>query len=408
MMRKVALSVVGLVGLLIVDTGLPLAKMYVASSLFAAFLMYMFRKPPLIDVLAIMLLGPLATGLHTWFWFNEWFRPRVFMILGGYGVAAVLILTARLIWSEREQGKKSAEILGPVIALTAVLFASTWLNGSGKLWPQTLDLYAFSFDASMGANASFWMGKMFTNHPWFGVFGTSAYHFILIAMILAQIAYEKRRLPQISRTFVLEACFVAAVLGFSFYQLYPACGPLYAFPNDFPFGAIPAHDVVRLALAPISLETHIPRNAMPSLHMTWALLIWWNLRSCGRVLHALGFIFAMLTMIGTLGTGEHYLIDLVVAFPFTVMIQGISRRELAWSARRKWVGVVAGLTTTLVWIVLLRVGIRWFWISPVISWTAVALTIGGSLYLSLPLTRFEKLGESDKVVGMSKLVASAG
>lgn len=405
---RIGLSILCLAAMILLDTGLPLAVMYVASSLFSAFLMYMFRKPPPIDVMLIAVLGPAATALHTWVWFHEWYRPRVFIILSGFGVAAFVVLTMRLIWSSGEdKRRKLLEILVPAGSLTALLLASTWLNQTGKLWPNTLDLSLFSFDASLGIHASFWMGRMFRNHFWFGMVGTTAYFFILIAMVLAHIAYEKRRPREISRTFVLEVCFVAGAIGYCFYQFLPACGPLYAFPNDFPFGGIPVHDVVRLALEPIPIASQFPRNAMPSLHMTWALLIWWNLRSCGRVLHGIGLAFAILTAMGTLGTGEHYLIDLVVAFPFALMIQGICRRDIGFSDPRRWKGIIAGLMMTLAWIVALRETVKLFWISPVIPWTAVAVTIAGSLYLSFPLTRFERSNEVEMEQRLAQLAASA-
>lgn len=404
---RLVVSVLCVLGLLIADLGLPLGRMYVASALIAAFLMYAFRKPPAIDWLAMLVLGPAATSLHTWLWFREWYQPSVFLLMGGLGIAAFLVLTMRWIWSEGAQRKQMVEIIVPSVALTAMLFASTSLNIGGKLWPETLDLYAFSFDASMGIQPSFWAGRLFANHLWFAIISTGAYFAVLIGMTLAHIVYEKRRPSGVPRTLILNACFAAGVIGFAFYQLYPACGPIYAFPRDFPFGGIPTHDIARLVLRPIPMGALLPRNAMPSLHMTWALLIWWNLRSCGRFAHAMGFVFAMLTAMGTLGTGEHYLVDLVVAFPFTLMIQSICCGHIPLVDRRRWQGIVAGLTTTLAWIIMLRVGIKFFWISPVIPWAAVVLTIAGALYLSLPVTRFERVSEGDSVAKSAELAASA-
>ncbi len=57
-----------------------------------------------------------------------------------------------------------------------------------------------------------------------------------------------------------------------------------------------------------------PRNAMPSLHMTWALLALWY--SPRRLLWA-SAVSVRLTALATVGLGEHYLIDLAAAVPFT-------------------------------------------------------------------------------------------
>jgi hypothetical protein len=405
--RRIALTALCVLGLVIADLGLPLLRMYVASSLFAACLMYLFRKPPIVDVVLMAILGPAATALHCWLWFGVWYKPAVFLILSGFGIAAFMVLSVRLVWAGEEKKQEILEILLPAGALTAILFASTWLNSTGKLWPSTLDLYAYSFDASLGFQPSFWTGRAFHNHLWFGLIGTGVYFSVLLGMVLAHIAHQKYRPNNISRTFMLNTCFVAAVIGYGFYQLYPACGPAYAFPREFPFGGLAVRDVARLALEPLPLNPMFPRNAMPSLHMTWALLIWWNMRGCGWWLHVCAFLFALFTAFGTMGTGEHYLIDLVVAFPFTLFIQAVSCWHIPFAEPRRWKGMLAGLVMTLVWLAVLRVGIRLFWISPVIPWTSIVVTIATSLYLSLPLTRFNRFSEPSSLILEPALAASA-
>lgn len=69
-----------------------------------------------------------------------------------------------------------------------------------------------------------------------------------------------------------------------------------------------------------------PRNCLPSMHVTWALLLviyaaprW---RGC-----AAGF--AILTACSTIGLGEHYLIDLAAAVPYTIAVWLLVRRWLA-------------------------------------------------------------------------------
>jgi PAP2 superfamily len=59
----------------------------------------------------------------------------------------------------------------------------------------------------------------------------------------------------------------------------------------------------------------LARNAIPSLHSAWALLIWWSTRYCRAWTRLVATVFLALTPLATLGLGEHYLIDLVVALP---------------------------------------------------------------------------------------------
>ena len=81
---------------------------------------------------------------------------------------------------------------------------------------------------------------------------------------------------------------------------------------------------------------------MPSMHVGWALLIAFNARGTWA---RLGFsLFALVTCLATVGSGEHYAIDAVVALPFAVAVQVLyracrrqkprSRREDSGSGRK--------------------------------------------------------------------------
>jgi len=56
-------------------------------------------------------------------------------------------------------------------------------------------------------------------------------------------------------------------------------------------------------------------------HMAWVLLVWWNFTGLARWIRAIALVFVVLTATATLGTGEHYVIDMVVAFPFSLMLR---------------------------------------------------------------------------------------
>ena len=82
----------------------------------------------------------------------------------------------------------------------------------------------------------------------------------------------------------------AGVLGSLLYLLCPAVGPVWA------------------------QTPGAPRNCMPSMHLTWALLLFCY---SPRWLRPFAAIFALLTALATLGLGEHYVLALVAALPFT-------------------------------------------------------------------------------------------
>jgi hypothetical protein len=71
------------------------------------------------------------------------------------------------------------------------------------------------------------------------------------------------------------------------------------------------------------------------------LLIWWSLRYSKNWMRVLATVFLALTLLATLGLGEHYPIDLVVALPFAVAAMsacvGQYQKQL-WRARSRWRG----------------------------------------------------------------------
>ncbi len=68
-----------------------------------------------------------------------------------------------------------------------------------------------------------------------------------------------------------------------------------------------------------------PDNCMPSMHLTWALLIALNARSL-RLRIGL-WVYVILVAAATLALREHYLVDLIAAVPFTVAVQWMARHS---------------------------------------------------------------------------------
>ena len=97
-----------------------------------------------------------------------------------------------------------------------------------------------------------------------------------------------------------------------------------------------------------------PRNAMPSLHMAWTLLGWWYSRGLSWWERSIALAFAAFTVLAAMGTGEHYCVDLVVAFPFALMIQALCAYNLRWSDLRRLQARSLGLGATFAWLVALR------------------------------------------------------
>jgi PAP2 superfamily len=201
---------------------------------------------------------------------------------------------------------------------------------------------------------------------------------------LALIFARQRTRTPIGAVRVLPIFVSMMALGYLLYHLLPAAGPVYAFPALFP-NTPP--DRWQPLLAPLSLPKEVVRNAMPSLHMATALLICWHSRDCSPVARFLGAAFLLATAFSTMALGEHYFIDLVVAFPFMTAVQSTWATPLPLACRHRWLPLLCGTAMTLGWLALLRFGLPLMFFSPVIPWSLILFTIPCSLLLEMRLSR---------------------
>ncbi len=114
---------------------------------------------------------------------------------------------------------------------------------------------------------------------------------------------------------------------------------------------------------------------MPSLHMAWAVLLWWYARGLSWWTRVIALAFVVFTILSTLGLGEHYFVDLVVAFPFALMIRALFLFSFPWRNKERASAFLVGISGTFTWLGLLRFAMPFFWLWPVIPWAFAAATI---------------------------------
>lgn len=301
------------------------------------------------------------------------YAPKVVAWLSFIGVSSFLMMAIRAIWTDDGE-KRRLLIYAWVPALLFVAsdyFASTMLEWTAAAHPKTLDLYLLSFDYSLRVQLAFVAGQMYALRPWLHLAGLLAYVALAVPISLVYagrlVRFKERAFP------AMLAFLITGPAGILFYNLFPACGPHALFGQGFPFHLFPMDQAPRLLLEPVAIEG--ARNAMPSLHMAWMLLAWWYSRGLSWFERGIAFAFLALTVFATLGTGEHWFVDLIVAFPFALLIQAICSYSVPWKDNRRLAALLFGSLGTLGWLVMLRYGTKLFWTSPLVPWGVALATV---------------------------------
>jgi len=294
------------------------------------------------------------------------------------GMAALAVLGTHTIWADGDERKLLLYgFLPAVLFVASEYMASTLLDITEKLHPKTFDLFLYSFDCSLRVQFSFLMGQLFWTWPWVRFVCLVIYLALPLPLALVYAAQLRRQKEKALA--VMLAFLVTGPVGVLFYNMLPACGPAHIFGAAFPFHPPSIADVMHMNVVPVLLKG--ARNAIPSLHMAWVLLVWWNSRGLARWIRAIALLFVVLTVMATLGTGEHYFIDLVVAFPFSLMVQALCSYSQPFRSGARRNAFLFGTFVTLIWLALLSFTTTIFWTSPVLPWTMIVATVAPSILL---------------------------
>jgi hypothetical protein len=300
------------------------------------------------------------------------------------GFSALLLLGLRAIWSERESRENAIALLAPsLILILFIMSSANVLRLSTGLSPKTDDAWLYAFDGSLGFQPSFLMGKIMYG----SVILTRSAMLTYLSLPFAMAVVCAWRTPVAARKIswhMLIVLLLAGVTGWILYNVVPGTGPIYAFGQGFPWNSIPYKDLPTFALEKMSIPLGIPRNAMPSLHVGWVVLLCWNSRGLPRALRAALVLYLLLTVVATLGSGQHYFVDLVVSLPFALAVQSTASYALPKHAfpKESWrTAMVAGIGFTAAWFLAIRFGVALALKSPAIPWTLVLATIVTTLWL---------------------------
>ena len=240
-----------------------------------------------------------------------------------------------------------------------------------EMLPHIYDAQVVRLDETLGVLPSFLLGDFLRRHRDTTAILEQFYN--AVAMPAALVATCEARQHTRDGRGALSGFFLIAVIGFGAYFLLPVVGPVPYFGRAFPLHA--------------PQEFAPPyRNAMPSLHFAWVLMAFLSSRGMPLWVRAVTGSFVGMTGIATLGLGEHYLTDLVVAFPCVLLVRALCAIDISWRtpARRK--GALGGLLMLFIWGLAVRGGVV---PGAGSHWVPVAMlaTVVGCLLLESRLSR---------------------
>ncbi len=220
------------------------------------------------------------------------------MSTGGQSIAMIfagaLVIMAGALF-RRDQRRRQEDILvaaGFTIFIAGAASAHMWLISRT---PITIDERLLRLDRSLGLDTlriAFRLQRL---------------HLVpLLSAIYAALSIVMGLSWSLERNWrMLLACILGGLLCFPFYAAFPAVGPGW-------------YDWRLHVPAPV------PRNCVPSMHLTWALLLAMNARH--PALRYPLWLYAALLGTATITLGQHYFIDLALAVPNAVALQFIAER----------------------------------------------------------------------------------
>src|SRR5471030_1389921 len=371
--------------LLALLNGLPFAlgnNATLSLNLAGSFAVHMSLRPSRKDILATAVIAGVLRALYLWlvgpigpYFGSTWISWGSFL-----GLASLLTLGVRAL-STRDIGRPSA--LKNFWAASLFLYGWVVLVFALNLTPHTLpgamDRFLYAFDGSLGFEPSFAAGRVLAGMPLLQSLTIVQYQALMLGVAIVYGLQSKQPIDGSPR--MLPAFVSMMIAGYCLYHLCPAAGPVYGFGPLFPQRP---PEFLHMALVRIPIDS-AARNAMPSLHIGTALLIWWHSRGSHWVGRLLAGLFLLATAFSTMATGQHYFIDLVVAFPFTMAVQVAWARLIPITARARYLPLVTGTSITFAWLALLRFGTSWMFYSPVLPWLLVASTVIYSLSAEMKL-----------------------
>ena len=348
-------------------------------TLAGSFAFYLATRPALRAIVLTLVLGlALRVAFGVTLGVEPYFGSVLIAFSCFVGIASLMVLTYTA-FRTKDFSVLGAAAFFPFVSIVVGFI----LPVTNRMSPFTFDSHLLAADRALGFQPSFVLGRIISGSPLLWGLTSTVYYALPFAVALLCAAQIRENFNEVLRLLRLFAAM--SVMGFCLYAICPATGPIYAFREWFPWRSPRLSDLALAALA----VPGAPRNAIPSLHFSTALLVFWNTpakRKTGRIASGL---FLAGTAFAILALGEHYLTDIVVAVPFSLMFQATFTTACRRNPAQRYSAMLIGAGLVLGWLIMLR-----FWAEPLVIWPAVTCilfisTLGISFWLLPRLSRPE-------------------
>jgi hypothetical protein len=345
---------------------------YIAFALAGAFLVHLVAaQPTRNDVLATLGCGAAFALVYVSHHggFGNFLGREISVACAFAGMGSLVVLSAKWIWAPTDQKRSRFDEVYNVGLIPLLCVGSMVCVGLAmQLTPNTYDRLLYVFDLKYGGPPSWVVGRLFRLYPWIATICGYAYNSLPVGMAACvAMQWRDRRNHRPVAVDLRRIAIALGVTGFLLYQFCPVAGPVYLFSKQFPF-EIP--DLTGIAIQSAWLQ-QVPRNGMPSLHVGWTLLLFWNTRKRSCWMAAGAACYLLLTALATLGFGEHYLADLMVAPPLALAIQAACTRT---TSPVRWIALALGSVITLTWLIAFRTGAALAIPAGTVVWTLAGMT----------------------------------
>jgi hypothetical protein len=275
---------------------------WLTEAMMGSFAIYLWSRPSLRSFATVLGLSVVLLGAYSAL------DPRVWPYIHyapsrvGYflGWASLMVLAGNL---------RSPAFTGAACLPIFVTFRSFGVVVFGLDKGPTADGAMFLLDHAIG-DPAYVVGQWLLTHP---ILTTALWVFYMAVPLTLAMAYGASLADPLRQKRLLWSWVLSSGLCVPLYLLCPVAGPAYAF-SGWP--ALP----VGVTGAPLEVTEGLLRTGMPSLHLTWVALTWYFAPDRPSWLRPALAVFFAITVVATLGLGQHFIVDLFAAVPYMVAI----------------------------------------------------------------------------------------